>query len=106
MTVIDSLPDPPYVGTAVLCTGTFTNAGSNTPADPSTIQFKWVVAGSGQPPTTWTYGTTGSIVRVSTGVYSATVTLNLAGGWTMEWIGRGNVAAVNAVTFAVTADPI
>ena len=56
--------------------------------------------------TTWTYGGSGSITKVSTGVYSAELdTTNKPGTWTAEWVGTGTCAAVNAAQFVVTPNP-
>lgn len=96
---------PVYAGTTRTSTATFTNPGSSTPVDPSTISLKYK-AGS-HPPVTWDYGGSGSIVQVSTGVYSVELdTTALAGFWTIEWIGTGACAVVGIAQFQVITPPL
>ena len=88
-----------YVGNAVTSYVTFTNpvAGQDPsdwpPVDPSTVTLVFV-PGTGQAEITWTYGGTGSIVKVSTGVYSAELTTTGPGAWRAKWVGTGACAAI------------
>ena len=85
-------------------TATFTNPGISDPVDPAVITLEHSVS-NGQV-TTWTYGGTGSIVRVSTGVYSAELdTTELPGSWAVKWAGTGACAAVCLATFPVVPTP-
>lgn len=111
MSVTNELPSPLYAGTAVTTTVTFTNpvAGeapsSWPPVDPSTVTLVFI-AGTGATATTWTYGGTGSIVKVSTGVYSAELpTTGTEGPWQVKWTGTGACAAVSISGFKVTPTP-
>jgi hypothetical protein len=93
-----------WAGTAVKTTVTFTNPGSITPVDPTTVTLKYRV---GQAvATTWTYGGTGAVVKVGIGIYSATLdTTNGVGIWNVEWIGTGTCAAVSVGQFQIDAQP-
>lgn len=85
-------------------TVTFMVPGETDPVDPSTVTLKYANAGT---TTTWEYGGTGAITKVSTGVYQAELDTTASSGvWTVEWIGTGACAVVNALTFVVTAPPL
>lgn len=96
-----------FAGTAVTVQATFTVG--NAPTDPTTITMKF--RSGGNTITTWTYGGAGSITRVSTGVYSATLdttpgTLTVPGIWTVEWTGTGAAAVVQTAQFQVDQPPL
>ena len=94
-----------YSGTAITTTATFTNPGSPTPVDPSTVTLKFRVANGSV--TTWVYQGAGSISKVSTGIYSAELdTTTAPGDWTVEWLGTGACAAVNVTEFSVAPAPL
>jgi hypothetical protein len=106
------LPTPLYEGNAVTCVETFSvppvpytgqPQSEWTPTDPSTITLTYV-PGEG-PPVVWTYGGTGSIVRVSTGVYSAELNTTAPGPWSVMWTGTGSCAAVDVGGFPVASLP-
>ena len=87
-------------GTAVTASATFANPQANvppnqwTPVDPSTVTLTYV-PGTSSTPVTWTYGGTGSIVRVSAGVYTAELdTTGQPGQWKVKWHGTGACAVV------------
>lgn len=99
-----SLPSPLYDGTAVTTTCTFTVPGESDPVDPTVVTLSFRVS-SGSV-TTWTYLGSGSIVRVSEGVYSAELdTTELPGSWALKWQGTDACAAVGVTTFPVTPTP-
>ena len=95
-----------YAGTSVTTTATFTNPDQPaTPVDPTTVTLKFRVSGGAV--TTWTFGGSGSIVKVATGIYSAELdTTSMPGDWELEWIGTGTCAAVNVASFLVQAAPL
>ena len=100
-----TLPSPLYAGNAVTTTVTFTVPPSTSPVDPSTITLKYKAGSTAT--TVWTYGGTGSINRVSEGIYAAELdTTSLAGNWTIEWIGTGACAAVSVSFITVETLPI
>lgn len=100
-----SFPNPLYAGNAVTTQVTFTVPPSTTPVDPSTITLKYKAASGAT--VTWTYGGAGSIVKVSTGIYSAELdTTGAAGNWTIQWTGTGTCAAVSVSTIAVSTPPL
>ena len=102
-----TLSGPIYAGTAVTTTVTFTTPPEGILTDPTavTLKFRW----GNNAATVWTYGGTGSIVRVSEGVYSAELdtsgTVGVA-NWMVEWIGTGACAAVEVATFPVQPPPL
>lgn len=95
-----------YAGTAVQTQVTFTNPGSSTPVDPSTITLKFSVYGTGGGTITWVYQGAGSITKSSTGVYAAVLPNTVAGQVTVEWIGTGTCAAVGVSNFTTLAPPL
>lgn len=106
-----SLPTPTWAGTAVTTSVQFYNPVVGEPqsewplVDPSTVELVYV-AGTGASPVTWTYGGTGSIVRVSLGIYSAELaTTGTSGPWQVKWVGTGGCAAVTILGFEITATP-
>lgn len=110
MTISNQLPQPVYAGTAITAQVEFYDGlppqlgGSGVLTDPSTIVLKFLNAGT---ETVWTYGGTGSIVRSSTGVYSAPInTSGMNGPLTIEWIGEGNVAVVNVQSVNIVTPPL
>lgn len=102
-----SLPGPVYVGTGITTTATFTVPGApGTPGvltDPTVVTLSFRVAGG--TPTVWTYGGAGSIVKVSTGVYSAELLANALGEWDVKWEGTSACAAVNVASFSAVEPP-
>lgn len=100
-----SLTPPFYSGTAVATSVVFTNPGSSTPVDPTTIELRFRVGS--EPVTIWTYGGAGLITRASAGNYSAVLdTTGLPGSWVVEWIGTGVCAAVGVSGFPVQPLPL
>jgi hypothetical protein len=107
------LPTPLYEGNAVTCVETFVvppvpyngqPPSSWTATDPTVVTLTFVVGGGS--PTVWTYGGTGSIVKVSTGVYSAELdTSDAPGTWQVKWVGTDACAAVDIGSFPVVAVP-
>lgn len=98
-----------YAGTVVTSTATFTNPGSTTPVDPTTISLK--ISGGGATTVTWVYGGAGSITKVAVGIYSAELdttvgVLGNPGPWTVEWIGTGTCAVVDIASWTVLKQPI
>lgn len=97
-------------GSLVTSTATFTNT-SGTPTDPTTITLK--VQSPNGTVNTYTYPNA-FITRVSTGVYSAEIdTTGLTGyhgpiteTFVVEWIGTGNVQAINSTSWPVTPAPL
>ncbi len=104
------LPTPVYEGNAVTTTVEFYNpvfgeAQSEWPlVDPTTVTMTFI-AGTGASPVVWTYGGTGSIVRVSAGVYQAELPTTAPGTWQVKWIGTGACAAVTIQGFSVVSTP-
>ena len=93
-----------YAGTAVQTTVTFTNpTGVATTPSTVTLEFRY----QGGTKTTYTYGSTGNITKVSTGVYKATLTTDTSKApmWTVKWTGTGACAAVEVATFTVQSPP-
>jgi hypothetical protein len=106
-----SLPNPTWAGTAITAAVEFYNPVVGEPqsewplVDPTTVTLTFI-AGLGAEPVTWTYGGFGSIVRVSTGIYSAELsTTGTSGTWQTKWTGSGSCAAVVIMGFPVTATP-
>lgn len=66
-------------------------------ADPTTVQVEWGYATSASARatsvTTWTYGVDSQVVKDSTGVYHADITLVRAGRLRYRWQGTGTVTA-------------
>lgn len=71
-------------------------------ADPTTVNLKWRVAGGAT--TTWTRPAAGpdtQIVKDSTGVYHADITVTTPGLHYFRWEGVGAVTAAEEGTFSV-----
>lgn len=109
---IAPLPSPLYAGTGVTTQVTFANPVPGQPqsswpaVDPTEVTLTWV-GGTGADPVVWTYLGTGSIVRVSTGVYSAELpTDDAPGRWLIQWQGTGACAVVSTAGFPVTPPPL
>ena len=103
-----SLPTPLYEGNSVTTSVEFYQPVVGEPqdqwplTDPSTITMTYI-AGTGASPVTWTYLGVGSIVKVSTGIYSAELSTSGApGSWKVKWIGTGACAAVAIQGFPVS----
>lgn len=108
---MSNLPNPLYAGNAITTGVTFTNpvAGEDPsawpPVDPTAVTLTYV-AGDGATPVIWTYGGTGSITKVSTGIYTAELdTTGTTGAWRVKWVGTGACAAVWVNGFSVTPQP-
>jgi hypothetical protein len=91
-------------GSLVTSTATFV---SNQPgqvgqvADPTTITLKYVAPGGTVQTVVYPNAL---ITRVSQGIYSAEFdSTGKAGPWTVEWIGTGNVQAIDAATWTITS---
>ena len=104
------LPTPLYEGNAVTCVENFAvppvpytgqPVSEWAPTDPTVVTLTFI-AGTGAEPTTWTYLGTGSIVKVSTGVYSAELdTTSAPGDWQVRWKGTGACASIDVGGFPV-----
>lgn len=82
-------------GGRVRVTATFTPLGDTVPADPSSVVFKTLEPGASAA-TTYTYGSSAEITRVSAGVFTFTRTYPTAGDWWVKVIGSGG-SGINAV---------
>jgi len=100
-----SIPNTYDVGTLVQTMAQFVTA-AGAPQDPPNVYFDYLPPGGST--VHWTYGGTGSIVRSSTGVYTASVdTTGIPGIWAYRWYSTempnsGGLAAADYV-FYVTA---
>ena len=106
-----TLPTPLYEGTGVTASVEFYNPVVGLPqaqwplVDPTTVTLTFI-AGTGASPVTWTYLGVGSIVKVSTGIYSAELlTSGAPGSWSVKWVGAGACTAVTIQGFPVVATP-
>jgi hypothetical protein len=101
---------PIYDGTAITANVTFTlptygATPNNWPVtDPTSVSLT-VSAPNGV--TTYNYGQSGFITRLSVGVYTAELdTTNLPGNWMVQWQSTGVCAAVWAGGFQVVPSPL
>ena len=79
------------VGSLVRQSTAFTDLTTGNPTDPAIVSLEWQVVpngtGSAGATTTWTYNSTGSIVRDGTGLYHADLdTTGVPGQWQGLWI--------------------
>jgi len=81
------------VETQIQINGTFVNASTGAPVDPSTINL-FVEDPTGDV----TEYTTPAVVKVSVGVYYYQLTVSLPGTWTYKWQGTGTVIATSPDT--------
>lgn len=97
-------------GTLLALTATFTDQTTTPPSaiNPTTVSFTYVENGTGQAPTTYVYGATGSpITNPTTGTYTLNLdTTNLLGTYTYVWQSTGTGQAIAAGTFQITTSPI
>ena len=82
-----------------LATLTNTWEVTGTPTDPSAVSL--VVTDPTGAQVTYTYGGSGTITKVSTGVYTLNVQCLLDGLWSYVWIGTGAASDVVAGTWTV-----
>lgn len=99
------------VGTSVLTVVQFTTPTldefptvTKVPATPVTVALSW--AFQGQEKTVWTYGETGHITKLESGLYVATISAKTAPSTQIigTWTGTGNCTVV--VQFTVNVTPL
>jgi hypothetical protein len=92
------------IGDVARLNATFTNEITGTVADPTTVTL------TVKPPQSvavvYTYGVGGTIVKVSTGVYRADITLTEARRWRYKWKGTGDLAAAELGSVYVRPDSV
>ncbi len=68
-----------------------------TPTDPTTVTFSWRID-DGEV-TDWIYGTDAEVIKDSTGNYSVALPVTAPGRWYGRWVGTGDAAAAEELTF-------
>lgn len=87
-----------YESASELAKLTNTFSVSGTPTDPTAISL--IVTDPEGTATTYTFALT-EITRLSTGVYTKSITCDKAGEWTYEWVGTGAVVETEVGTWTV-----
>ena len=96
----------PYItGNSIALSVTFTQNGGNfPPVDPPTVTC--YVMDPGGVVTSYVYGTSAQVIRLSTGSYSCQVNASAAGLWRYRWCGLGlALGGTVAAEGAFTVDP-
>ena len=90
------------VGDKAVITSTFTDpAASDAKVDPSVVAFK--VKNPNGTQTTYTYGTDSEAAKTSTGIYTLTVNITMAGVWAWRSYSTGSYQGAAQGSFEVEA---
>jgi len=86
-----------YVGNQVICQATFTTAATGAAVDPTAVYFQF--KNPSQVITTYQYGVGVEIQKLSTGIYTVTISIDNDGDWYYRWYSTGTGQAAAETRF-------
>lgn len=90
------------IDTTIVLTGTFADAKTGQPADPSTVNLFIKAPDNSTQQQSWP----GTVAHVDTGVFTYTFTVSISGTWTYKWQGTGAVVVTSPDTNFVVESSI